>query len=72
MKDFQEFICYPVIVLLAIFLVIFSFKLLLRLVLLCIGISILWVCLFYLEVVPAPWELFPEVPQIWNSLKEYF
>ena len=56
MEAFEQFVFYPVLVLLGIFLVILSFKLLFRLLLLCVVIFLLWYLLSYLGFVDAPKE----------------
>ena len=64
MDTAQQFLFYPIIVLLAIFLIILSFKLLVRFVLFCLLLFVLWYLLAYLGFVSYPRECFSE-PTEW-------
>lgn len=59
METFEHFVFYPIIVLLGIFLVVLSFKFILRLILFCLVILLLWCALAYFDLVPSPQEYFP-------------
>ena len=77
MEAVDQFVFYPIVVLLGIFLVILSVKLVFRFILFCIVVILLWSLLAYLGFVPSPRECIPEHIQ-WvhdyqrQSLRELF
>lgn len=65
----EHFLFFPVVVLLSIILIVISFKLIIRLLVLFFVVLALWYCLSFLGVVSSPNETFKQYrkPILWLS-----
>jgi hypothetical protein len=56
----DSFFFWPIVVLIAVIIMVLSARLLLRVALFVVSVLVIWYCLFYVGLLPAPHQFFKE------------